>query len=137
MASGADNIEEFRAAIPLLQHLPSSILEELDPGEFAFPSPEIERMRAELEAETGCYVMTYKIGIFLPDIPARAHLCNWLKQAVLTTDQHALMSRAESVSEPLGVSFVLYQKPLVIMPPSGNPIAQAYLKSQQERARKV
>lgn len=126
----------LREAIPLLRDLPQSILAELNPGEFAMPTPEVEEIRSRLERETGCYVMTYKTGVFLPDIPARAHLCNWLKQAVLSPKQEALLRESEDVSEPLGVSFVLYQKPLGVMPPSGNPIAQAYIRSQQARTSK-
>jgi hypothetical protein len=126
--------EQLRNVIPLLQDMPSSILEEIDPCEFAYPIPEVEVIRAGLEKQTGHYVMTYKTGVFFPDIPARAHLCNWVKGAPLSPENQLLLKESEEASAPFGVSFVIYQRPLEIVPPSGNPIAQAYLQRQQKKA---
>lgn len=106
---------EFRQIIPFLRDIPDAIFHELHPGEWYLPSGEVESARQQLEAELDAYVMTYKRGVFLKELPACRHLCMRVEGATLDERQKGILHAYEALFADRGISFVAYRKPLRIL----------------------
>ncbi len=60
--------------------------------------------------------MTYNRKMFFRDIPIHQHLCAHLEGAELTEDQRKMLNQYESAFRGQAISFVVYKKPLTVMP---------------------
>ncbi len=125
----ADTVQylyQLREAIPFLRGIPDKIYFGLDTFEFYLPVGEIAQTRHSLEETIGSFVMTYNRDVFNLEIPAARHLCANLKGAELTTEQFALLRQYEGMYVENRVSFVVYQKPLVLTPPQNSALELFY-----------
>ncbi len=129
-------IEDARVRLPLMAILPDWILKQLDTEELALPDVAVEEVRQELENRLRHYIMTYKRDVFKTELPPSAHLCNWIKGAELDDRQRGDLAEAEYKVSDQNVSFVAYQKPLEIVPPSSNPLRIEYLEYQHKLQKK-
>ncbi len=111
----------FRNSIGFLNDIPDHLYLDLDLSEFHLPHGRIAALREALEILLGHYVMSYDCHVSRRDLPPAKHLCAHYKGADLTRDQREILKKFEAVSQPLGVSFVVYQKPLRLF--SDAPIA--------------
>ncbi len=109
-------LERAREAIPFLREIPDEIYFALDHREFVVPDEITAIARRQLEESLNHHVMTYNRHVFLKDVPIRYHLCAHLEGAKLTAEQRQELDAYEERFKEKGVSFVVYQKPLTIMP---------------------
>lgn len=107
--------QSFHDAIPLFSDLPKKIFTSLDLSHFYLPSETVADLRRALEELLGHYVVTYKANVFRLDIPVETHLCGLVKGANLTPDQQDLLKKYEKMLRPLGVTLVVFKKPLVLI----------------------
>lgn len=119
-------LNEYRKTIPFLRYIPDSLYFAIDPIGYVVPKGIVARARKELEEKLGHYVMSYDRSIFKLDIPLQAHLCALLKGAVLTENQKQILKTYEDDFRDLGVSFVVYQKPLMLLDPKQSILARLY-----------
>lgn len=116
----------YREAIPFLQEIPDSVYFAIDPIGYYFPTGSVAKARVELEEKLGHFVMSYDKHIFKLDIPLQAHLCALLKGAMLTQTQNKILRAYEQRFQDIGVSFVVYQKPLALIRPQESALAKLY-----------
>src|SRR5215211_7972308 len=115
-------LARFRKHIPFLALIPPPIYQRLSPLEWYEPFGEIEQLRAELEEELGCYVMTYKR--FGPLIPWETQLVVYIEEARLTPGKLAILHEVNETARRLGIEFQAFQKPLTLRKrPLENPLA--------------
>ncbi len=107
---------QARKAIPFLADIPDDVYLGLDPGEWHVPHGEVAEARVALEAALNEHVMTYRRGVFLKNVPLERHLCARLEGARLDAAKQALLDEYEDRFREAGVSFVVYKKPLTIIP---------------------
>ncbi|MDB4979185.1 MAG: hypothetical protein JWM56_1371 [Candidatus Peribacteria bacterium] len=120
--------------IPFLQSIPDNFYYQLDPREFLLPDAIVSAAREELEELLGHYVMTYNKDVFLEDVPAEKHLCAHLAGALLTDEQKKILEKYETAYTSHGVSFVVYEKPLRIIPVESSTIHEwIQMKKNQSR----
>lgn len=111
------NHQQFREKFLFLQHIPDHLYFNLDYSEWVFPTAEIEVLREKLETEINHFVMTYKRSVFNRSIAIEKHLCANIKGADLNHKEIKLLEKYEREVIPFDISFVVYQKPLIIMNP--------------------
>lgn len=119
-------LKQYRKAIPFLREIPDSIYFAIDPIGYCLPKGQIKRAREELEEKLEHYVMSYDRSVFKLDIPIVSHLCALLRGAELTQTQSKILKTYEDDFKDLGVSFVVYQKPLVLLDPNESVLAEFY-----------
>ncbi|MBP9700147.1 hypothetical protein KBD71_02600 [Candidatus Woesebacteria bacterium] len=107
---------QARKKIPFLNEIPDDIYFGLDHRELIVPEGIIASARVQLEDMLGQNVMTYNRKIFLKDVPIERHLCAHLEGAELSDEQKAVLKQYEDRYEKDGISFVVYKKPLTIIP---------------------
>lgn len=107
--------DKLKEAIPFLKQIPHSIYRQLDKSEFYLPQGKVAKARDELEQNLKSYVMTYKREVLNKNIPTKKHLCFNLKGASLTKNQLRILQKQEKKFSVNSVSFVAYQKPLILV----------------------
>src|SRR5205823_5484374 len=105
-------LARFRNKIPFLALIPPAIYQRLSPAEWYEPFGEIAQVRAELEEELNCYVMTSKR--FGPLIPWETQLVVYITEAHLAQEERAILALQEvnDAARRLGLKFEAFQKPL-------------------------
>lgn len=119
-------MHELRQAISFLQDIPDQIYFQLDTSEFYLPVGEVAKSRKKLEDKIGHFIMTYKSDVFNLTIPIERHLCANIKGAELLPEQLELLRSFEISNTEIGVSFVVYQNPLVLIDPQTSALQQFY-----------
>lgn len=108
----------------IFNKIPNSILQILRVDEFYVPGKEVDAVRVRLECLLDHYVVAYKRNIFLKHIPLEQHLCAHIEGARLNAFQALILQYCERLVLHRGVSFVVYQKPLKIIPPRESVVAK-------------
>lgn len=121
-----ERLKHFRQKISFLRKVPDELYFKLDPTGFYLPGPAVDRLRKKLERQIEHHVMTYERSIFDITSPLETHLCAIIKGADLTRAQLNHLNEAEELVNILGVSLVVYQKPLTIIDPTSSWIASLY-----------
>lgn len=116
-------LKKLRKKIPFLKQIPDNIFYNLDTSEFCLPSRAINNIRQNLELLTGHYVMTYKADTFNRDTPTERHLCANVLGARLNQEQLQILENLEVRVRKQNVSFIVYQRPLVLIDPLSSPLA--------------
>lgn len=124
-------LDELRLRIPFLRKIPDRIFYQLDETAFVVPKDKLADDRAKLEKIMKHYVMTYDRNIFDLSTPIESHLCAWIQKAALDEQQLKILHTFEERYIKHGVSFVVYQKPLIFMVPFQSPIASLYRRMTQ------
>lgn len=119
-------LNAYRKAISFLREIPDSVYFAIDPIGYCLPKGSITKAREELEEKLGHYVMSYDRSVFKLDIPLEAHLCALLKGASLTSKQKIILKQYEDRFQDMGISFVVYQKPLTLLDPKKSALAVLY-----------
>lgn len=122
------NHQQFKATIPMFHHLPDEVYNSLDLSHFYFPNEMVSRMRNDLEKMLGHYVVTYNTNVFRLDIPIETHLCAIAQGANLTQPQLELLKKFETILKPIGVTLVVFQKPLTLIPVEQSALYKKYKK---------
>lgn len=107
---------EAREAVPFLAEIPDDVYLDLDPGEWHIPQGVVAEARRALEESLDAHVMTYHRGVFLKNAPIERHLCARLAGAELDDAQKKTLEEYEHRFRDAGVSFVVYKKPVTIIP---------------------
>src|SRR5215211_1049265 len=105
-------LARFRRNIPFLALIPLAIYQRFSPLSWYESFGEIAHVRAELEEELGCYVMTYKR--FGPLIPWETQLVVYIEEARLTPGKRAILHEVNDAAKRLGLKFEAFQKPLQV-----------------------
>jgi len=105
-------LARFRRNIPFLALIPLAIYQRFSPLSWYESFGEIAQVRAELEEELGCYVMTYKR--FGPLIPWETQLVVYIEEARLTPGKLAILHEVNETARRLGIEFQAFQKPLTL-----------------------
>ena len=105
-------LARFRRNIPFLALIPLAIYQRFSPLSWYESFGEIAQVRAELEEELGCYVMTYKR--FGPLIPWETQLVVYIEEARLTPGKRAILHEVNDAAKRLGLKFEAFQKPLQV-----------------------
>lgn len=116
----------YREAIPFLREIPDEMYFAIDPIGYCLPTGNVAKARGALEEQLGQYVMSYDKHVFKLDIPLQAHMCALLKGAVLNLEQQAILASYERRFSDQGITFVVYQKPLVLLDPQKSALAAWY-----------
>src|SRR3990172_3974439 len=119
-------LTQLRRVIPFLQEIPDPIYFRLDNSEFYLPDNGIAKERSMLEEQIGHHIMIYKRDVFNLAIPVDRHLCANIKGAELLPEQLELLQTFEIRNTEIGVSFVAYQNPLVLIDPQTSALQQFY-----------
>jgi|SRR3989344_2364568 len=128
MSRMTQQAQKFKQLIPLFTDLGESIYQNLDLSGFFLPLDEVGKLRQELENRLGHYVVSYKSDIFNLKVKAEEHLCAIVKGAKLNTKQLEVLKKYESMAALLGVTFVVYQKPLKLREIKDSALYKEYLK---------
>jgi len=107
---------QARAAVPFLADIPDDIYFALDHRELFIPQGIVADARRQLEEALDEHVMTYQRGVFLKNVPIERHLCARLAGAQLDEDQQKVLADYEERFRDAGVSFVVYKKPVSVIP---------------------
>lgn len=107
---------QARVAVPFLADIPDDIYFNLDHRELFIPEGIVAEARRQLEDALNEHVMTYQRGVFLKNIPIERHLCARLAGAELDDEQKRILNEYEDRFRERGVSFVVYKKPLMVIP---------------------
>lgn len=107
---------KVREAVPFLREIPDDVYLGLDPGEWHIPQGAIADARSQLEEALNEHVMTYRRDLFLKDIPIERHLCARLAGAELDEARKKVLEEYENRFRDAGVSFVVYKKPVTVIP---------------------
>lgn len=107
---------QARAAVPFLADIPDDIYFNLDHRELCIPQGIVADARRRLEESLGEYVMTYRRGVFLKNVLIERHLCARLAGADLDAAKQTLLNEYEDRFREAGVSFVVYKKPVTVIP---------------------
>lgn len=118
----------FKDNITLFQDLPEDLYNQLDLSGFFLPKDDIAKLRTSLEDKLGHYVVTYYSHIFNLEVPPETHLCGLVKGALLDKKQLALLHQYEKMTKQYGVTLVVYQKPLALIPLQNSVLYQEYLR---------
>jgi len=118
----------LRKSIPLFQNLPDKIYNNLDLSGFFLPVGLIRNLREKLEGELGHFVVSYKADIFNLNAKAEEHLCALVKGADLNKEQLQILKEYEKKVGSYGVTFVVYQRPLLLMKINKSALYKEYLK---------
>ncbi len=118
--------QKFRQVIPLFNDLPLDVYQTLDLSHFVLPNQDVEKLRSELENTLGSYVVPYHANVFRLDIPLETHLCALVKGARLIKTQLDALARYEKILTPQGITFVVFQKPFILMPVEQSAVYKKY-----------
>ena len=119
-----NKLRALRKSIPFLRLIPDYIYFNLDSDEFYIPTGHVSNLRSELEEKLNHYVMAYKRDVFLKNVEGRRHLCANLMGARLSVGQRCLLEKYEEKVVNFGVSFVVYQKPLMFTNPETSSVSR-------------
>ena len=128
MVNKIEFLTELRKRIPFLNEIPDEIYFRLDISEFLLPDEELSVARQNLERKLNYHVMSYKLGILNLNIPPEKHLCAHLRPAKLTKNYLKILQSFENRFRSKDVSFVVYDKPLSLIPVSESDLYKLYIK---------
>jgi len=133
MMHAPQSLQLYRSALEFLQGIATVRYGMLRTDEFFLPLGEVRDARVFLERTCNQYVMTYRRDRFCLENPLNSHLCSHLKGAVLSSGQLRLLQEYEEEFSHQNISFVVYQKPLVIIQPQMSPLSKLY-SSRSDKA---
>ena len=108
-------LASFRKRFPFLKSLPDDLYLSLDPSDWYESFGAIEQARQELEELLPCYVMTYRKQA-QKYIPLEKHLHSRIAGANLSDEQWGVLIANTRRFLSMGIRFVPYAKPLMIIP---------------------
>lgn len=116
----------LRQSIQLFKDLPDDIYFSLDLSHFVLPDKAVAKLQSELEKKLKSYVVTYNASVFRLDIPLETHLCALVKGADLNKNQLDLLGRYEKMLIEKGITLVVFQKPLTLIPVEQSAVYKKY-----------